>query len=378
MDGMGKHSAKLRRGYTTGSCAAAAAKAAALVLLGGESVSAVELDTPGGQRLTLTVAETHRGEDSVCCAVRKDGGDDPDVTHGLLICAEVSLCASSVTIEGGEGVGRVTQPGLDQPVGAAAINSVPRQMIARAVREAGESWDYAGGFRVLLTIPGGAAVAQKTFNGRMGIEGGLSILGTTGIVEPMSHTALAETIRLEIRQRAALGQKRLLLTPGNYGETFASGGLQLSLTQHVNCANFLGAALDACVEHGVTEILLVGHIGKLVKVGLGMMNTHSAWGDGRMETLVACALEAGAEVPLLRGILSCVTTDAALMLLREAGLLEQTMTKLGARIDRALVHRVGPDGTIGFVCFTKAEGLAGVLCRSANAEELMKHWRKST
>lgn len=378
MSGMGKRLGRLRRGYTTGSCAAAAAKAAALVLLGGASVSFVDLDTPGGQRLTLPVAEIHRGQGSVRCAVRKDGGDDPDVTHGLLICAEVSLCASGVVIDGGEGVGRVTKPGLDQPVGAAAINSVPRQMIARAVREAGDGWDYTGGFRVLLTIPGGEAVAQKTFNGRMGIEGGLSILGTTGIVEPMSHTALAETIRLEIRQRAALGQKRLLLTPGNYGESFASGGLHLDLTQHVNCANFLGAALDACVEHGVTEILLVGHIGKLVKVGIGMMNTHSAWGDGRMETLVACALEAGAEVPLLQSLLTCVTTDAALALLQRAGLLEQTMAKLGERIDRALVHRVGPDSTIGFVCFTKAEGLAGVLCQSANAEELMNHGREST
>lgn len=309
--------------------------------------------------------------------MRKDGGDDPDVTHGLLICAEVSLCAAGVEIEGGEGVGRVTKPGLDQPVGAAAINSVPRRMIAQALSQAGEDWDYPGGFRVRLTIPGGEAAAQKTFNSRLGIEGGLSILGTTGIVEPMSHTALAETIRLEIRQRAALGQKRLLLTPGNYGETFASGGLRLHLTGHVNCANFLGAALDACTEHGVTEILLVGHIGKLVKVGIGMMNTHSAWGDGRMETLVACALEAGAQTPLLRGLLTCVTTDAALALLREAGLLDETMARLGERIDRALVHRVGPASAVGFVCFTKAEGLAGVLCQSANAEALMQHWRES-
>lgn len=366
---------RLDCGYTTGSCAAAAAKAAALMLLGEADLETVSLDTPKGVRLVLGVLDPVRGPDFVRCGVRKDAGDDPDVTHGTGIFAQVRLAPSGICIDGGEGVGRVTKPGLDQPVGAAAINSTPRQMIREVLTQAAAQRGYAGGFSVVISVPGGAELARKTFNPRLGIEGGISILGTTGIVEPMSHQALADTVRVEVRQRAAAGAKAILLTPGNYGETFAAEHLHLALTDHVSCSNFLGEALDACVEQGLRAILVVGHIGKLVKLGIGILNTHSAYGDGRMETLTACALEAGADLGLLRGVLDSVTTDAALALLREAGLLEGTMKVLGTRIGQTLTRRVPADVQVGFLCFTKAEGLAGVLCQSENAERLCSIWR---
>lgn len=367
---------RLRCGYTTGSCAAAAAKAAALMLLTGQPVSTVNLTTPSGIPLTLDVLEEAQDDMSASCAVRKDAGDDPDITDGVRVYASVRKTESGISINGGEGIGRVTKPGLDQPVGAAAINSVPRRMISEEIEAACQQCGYAGGLAVTLSIPGGAALAQRTFNPRMGIEGGLSIIGTTGIVTPMSSQALVDTIRLELRQLATHGIRDVLLTPGNYGEAFARDVLGLSLDAHISCANFIGDAIDAALEEGFTRLLLVGHIGKLVKLGIGVTNTHSSHGDGRIETLIVCALEAGADLPLLHEIMGCVSADAALALLNNAGLLRQTMRILGIRIDECLRRRV-PDGIdIGYVCFTTAEKFGGVLSQSANAAELMRIWRK--
>ena len=348
---------KLRCGYTTGSCAAAAAKAAALMLLSGHPVSSVDLITPGGIALTLDIVDTVSGDKTVCCAVRKDAGDDPDITDGVLVYASVRKKDSGITIDGGEGIGRVTKPGLDQPVGAAAINSVPRRMIAGEVAAACSLCGYTGGIAVTLSIPGGADLARRTFNPRMGIEGGLSVIGTTGIVTPMSSQALVDTLRLV----AARGIRDVLLTPGNYGEAFARDALGLSLDAHISCANFIGDAIDAALEEGFTRLLLVGHIGKLVKLGIGVTNTHSSHGDGRIETLLACVLEAGADLPLLQG----------------AGLLPAAMRILSARIDDCLRRRVPEGVAIGYICFTNAEGFAGILAQSVNATELMQIWRKS-
>lgn len=364
----------LRCGYTTGSCAAAASKAAAIALLTGEAPAAVELMTPKGIGLTIDVVSTTRTEQGATCAVRKDSGDDPDVTNGILIYASVAKTAAGISIDGGTGVGRVTKPGLDQPVGNAAINSTPRRMIREALEQVSRKAGYEGGLDVVISIPEGEALAMKTFNPRMGIVGGISVIGTSGIVEPMSNQALIDTIRLELRQLREAGFDRVLLTPGNYGETFARDELGLRLDAHENCSNFIGSAVDACVEFGFTEILLVGHIGKLVKLGIGIPNTHSQFGDGRMETLTACALEAGGSLALLKNIMNCVTTDAALSCLRQEGLTEQTMAILGRRIEAVLERRVPMGRRIGFVCFTNTP--AEVLCRSENAEELLEFWRK--
>lgn len=368
---------KLRCGYTTGSCAAAAAKAATLMLLTGQTVSSVELMTPKGIALTLDVMDAALRGRVATCAVRKDAGDDPDITDGVLVYASVHKTDGGISIDGGEGVGRVTKPGLDQPVDAAAINSVPRRMIADEVSVICSQCGYAGGIAVTLFIPGGAELARRTFNPRMGITGGLSVIGTTGIVTPMSSQALIDTLRLALRQLAARGCRDVLLTPGNYGEAFARDALHLSLDTHISCANFIGDAIDAALEEGFTRLLLVGHIGKLVKLGIGMTNTHSSHGDGRIETLLACALEAGADLPLLRAMPGCVSTDAALALLNEAGLMQAAMRILSARIDDCLCRRVPDDIDIGYICFTNAEGIAGVLAQSANAADLMQIWRKS-
>lgn len=364
----------LRYGYTTGSCAAAAAKAAAYMLLTGEVIRCISLKTPKGTTLTLDILDAELNSNSACCAVKKDSGDDPDVTNGILVCAHVTKTPHSILIEGGNGVGRVTKPGLDQPVGAAAINSIPRRMIIEGVQEVCDRLGYSGGIAVTISIPEGEALAKRTFNPRMGIEGGISVIGTTGIVEPMSNQALMDTIRLELRQLRSTGTAKVLLTPGNYGERFITDTLKLS-SRPVLCSNFIGETIDAAIELGFTHILLVGHIGKLVKLGIDVTNTHSAFGDGRMETLMACGLEAGANIPLLKGILACVTTDGALELIHNEGLLHQTMAVLEQRIEACLARRI-PDGiTAGYVMFTNAGEYAGVLSQSRNAQELMNLWR---
>lgn len=331
---------KLRCGYTTGTCAAAAAGAAAMWLLQGTAEQQIAVLLPDGERLTIPVQSVSRTENSTICSVVKDSGDDPDVTNGITVCAEVEKITDGIEIVGGEGIGRVTKPGLDQPVGAWAINSVPRSMIAAALYEMAEQSGYTGGLRVTVSVPGGEELAVRTYNPRMGIIGGISIIGTSGIVEPMSNIALVDTIRTEASMRRAEGETRLLLTLGNYSEQFLRLHLPFSSEQAVQCSNFIGDALDIGVSLGFTEILLVGHVGKLVKLGAGIMNTHSAQADGRMETLVTCGVLAGADPAVLRQLPDCVTVDAALTILNEAGCLEAVMSVLTERIYRHLQHRV--------------------------------------
>ena len=216
-----KGTKRLRMGFTTGSCAALAAKAAALTLLTGKAAETVEINTPKGLTVKVPVLELVQTPDAVRCAVKKDAGDDPDITDGALVFAEVTKTdRPNIVLDGGAGVGRVTRPGLNQPVGAAAINDVPRQMIEAAVRTVCDELFYEGGLSIVISVPDGVRLAQKTFNPRLGIEGGISILGTSGIVEPMSAQALIDTIGLELRALAAAGQKRVVLTPGNYGGQF--------------------------------------------------------------------------------------------------------------------------------------------------------------
>ena len=365
----------LRCGYTTGSCAAGASQAAVRMLLTGQKVETVELDTPKGIRLTLEILDAALGEDYARCAVQKDSGDDPDITNGILIYATAEKTEVGIEIDGGDGVGRVTREGLDQPVGAAAINSTPRRMIREQVEAVCAACGYSGGIRIIISIPGGAELARKTFNPRIGIEGGISVIGTTGIVEPMSNAALVDTIRLELNVLSASGAKGVLLCPGNYGQTFARETLGLSMEKQVSTGNYIGDAIEAAVGLGFRRILLVGHIGKLVKLGIGLCNTHSAYGDGRMETLIACALECGGDLELLGTILNCVTTDAALEALAGKDMLRPVMDVLGRRIQACLERRVPVGTEIGFICFTNAEPFKGILVQSANAERLAEEWR---
>ena len=365
-----KEGKKLRFGYTTGSCAAAAAKAAAWMLLTGQIKEEISLITPKGVALTLPVLDITVEENRVSCAIAKDSGDDPDVTNGALICAEVTRReAPGIAIDGGFGVGRVTKKGLDQSVGSAAINSVPRQMIRENLEEILTITDQKCGLNVVISVPEGEKLAKQTFNPRLGIVGGISILGTTGIVEPMSEKALVDTIRVELNQRRASGQNYVLLTPGNYGCDFIRAGLALNAEQAVQSSNFIGKTLDICRELGFRGALLVGHIGKLVKLGGGMMNTHSKYGDCRMEILAAHAGIAGLAPAQIGEILQCVACDDALRIIMDAGCFEKTMTGLTERILFHLRHRAGEDMEVGTILFSKEYGL---LAQSDNAMELIE------
>ncbi|MBQ6551723.1 MAG: cobalamin biosynthesis protein CbiD [Lachnospiraceae bacterium] len=362
-----KDGKKLRFGYTTGTCAAAAAKAAVMLLCTGRAPETVRLVTPKGIELDLQVLEPKLEKSIASCAIKKDSGDDPDVTNGILVYAEVWKSPSpGVTVDGGLGVGRITKPGLKQPVGEAAINPVPREMIRQAAEEALDECGEECGLSVVISVPEGVEIAKRTFNPRLGIEGGISILGTSGIVEPMSEDALIESIELEIRQQHVLGRERLVISPGNYGADFAKEAFGVTEDDIVKCSNYIGRTLDMAVAEGFSEVLLIGHVGKLVKLAGGIMNTHSKEGDGRAEIMAACALKAGADAELCRKILDCVTTDEMLRLMHDAGILEQAMTYMAERIDLYVKHRVKEMIPVGVIVFTEAYGM---LCATPAARE---------
>lgn len=364
-----KDGKRLRLGYTTGSCAAAAAKAAAWMLLTGYRKERIRIDTPKGILLELDVLDICMEADRVSCAVEKDSGDDPDVTNGAHIAAAVSRTdRPGIIIEGGQGVGRVTKRGLDQPVGAAAINSVPRQMIRENLEEVCRTADYHGGLSVVISAPDGELLARKTFNPRLGIVGGISILGTTGIVEPMSEQALVDTIRVELRQRRAAGAEYALLTPGNYGSDFIKDSLRLDPKTAVLTSNFIGESLDICKELGFRGVLLIGHIGKLVKIAGGMFNTHSKYGDCRMDILTAQAACCGISAAGAQELLGCVACDDGLRILQEEGVCGDTLKRLTYQIHKLLDIRVGGELETGAVLFSKVYGLLG---KTPNAEELI-------
>lgn len=345
---------KLRSGFTTGTCAAAAAKAAARMLISGKEAAVVSILTPAGKPADFEVQEisvSGAAKDSaVCCAVRKDAGDDPDVTNGTLVYACVSRVKSAplhvpvyqeqidgicIYITGGAGIGLVTRAGLSCPKGFHAINPAPRRMIASGVSEGlPDGWE--GALLVEISIPEGVTLASKTFNPQLGIEGGISVLGTTGIVNPMSEQALIETIRLDIRVRAAEGRTLLALAPGNYGEAFVRERLGISMSAFVKCSNFVGDAVRMMEEEGIKSVLFAGHLGKLIKVAGGILNTHSRYGDHRMEQLADCALQAGVPVSLADRLLECNTTEEAALLLRERGFLNEVMQIAAVRVKQTL------------------------------------------
>ena len=359
---------KLRCGYTTGSCATAAAQAAAEMLLTRQSVKNSEIITPKGVRLVLPVHRCELSDEKALCSVIKDSGDDPDITNGIEVCAEVSLTQNGIEITSGKGVGKVTKAGLDQPVGEYAINSVPRKMITQALDTVAEMHEYHGGLRVIISVTEGEEIAKKTFNPRIGIVGGISIIGTTGIVEPMSNTAIIETIRTEANIRRAEGKKALLLTVGNYSEKHIFENMPQLSEQCVMCSNFIGDAIDIGITLGFDSILICGHIGKMVKLGSGIMNTHSSYADGRMETLIACGVLAGVENSVLCRLTDCATTDAALDILYENGSARAVLDILTNRIDGYLQARAKDSARIGAVIFSYKNDM---LLKTEYADEII-------
>ena len=369
---------KLRRGYTTGTCAQAATKAAVTMLLGNVSVDQVTVSLPGKEVLTLKIAEAQKEFnkynksnpeiESVSCAVRKDSGDDPDITNGILVYSKVSRIKSGIVLDGGIGVGRVTKPGLDQPVGNAAINRVPRQMILREVEEACEMYGYDGGIKIEISIPQGVELAKKTFNPRLGIEGGISVLGTSGIVEPMSEQALLDTIELEMKVRRAGGKNYLIMAPGNYGLDFLREAYGIQDKDVVKCSNYIGQSMDMAADCKFQGLVLAGHIGKLIKVSGGVMNTHSRQADCRMEVLGVHAAMNDADAAVVREIMDCINTTEAMEILRREKLIEPVMESVMKRIEFFLKNRAGEELEIGVILFSTEDGILG---KSENADELL-------
>jgi cobalt-precorrin-5B (C1)-methyltransferase len=312
-----KFGKKLRTGYTTGSCAAAAAKAAVFMLFSGQEISRMEIDTPKGWKLNLDVQKPYRDELSAGCFVIKDAGDDPDVTDGIEVHARATrIQGQDIVIRGGRGIGTVTRPGLLVPPGEPAINPVPRSMILNEVKKV---LPVGAGVEIEISIPQGAEIARKTFNPKLGIIGGISLLGTTGIVEPMSEEALKDTVALELRCKRAAGDDKVVLVPGSYGERFCEKWLGISPDRFVKISNYLGFALEKCAELGFTSILLAGHLGKLVKPAAGIFYTHSRVSDTRMEILTAYLGVLGMKTEQLREIMNCQTTEEAIKLVDRTG-----------------------------------------------------------
>lgn len=396
----------LRCGYTTGTCAAAASFAAATLFFSGEKCKTVCLQTPKGIVLNIKIEGWEREEKSARCKVQKFAGDDPDVTDGIFIFARVSQhnkgqreesgraekedhsglpedCVNrqgewwytdssqkdmpfSLFLRGGEGVGRVTRKGLSCPKGMWAINPVPRRMIFDQVSLVCKQHHVAGEVYLIIEIPQGREIAKKTFNPRLGILGGISVLGSSGIVEPMSEQALLETIRLEIRQKAAEGNQTILMVLGNYGEKFIAENLNLSPEYAVKCSNFIGNAVEMAANEGIQEILLVGHAGKLIKLAAGIMNTHSSVADARMECLAAYGAACGASREMSAQILACAAVEEALCILeKKEGLLESTMKFVMERIDGQLkkkaetISRCPIPIQTEVVLFTNERGILG-------------------
>ncbi|MCR5399821.1 MAG: cobalt-precorrin-5B (C(1))-methyltransferase CbiD [Lachnospiraceae bacterium] len=361
----------MRHGYTTGSCAAAAAKAAAYMLLSGKRKDNITISTPKGIDYTTAIVDTDITDSEVSCGVIKDSGDDPDITNGIKICARVAYaqnCDTSVIIKGGQGVGTVTSPGLDRPVGDAAINSVPRMMIENEVSQVMDLFDHEGSLEVTIFVPEGEEIAKKTYNERLGIVGGISIIGTSGIVEPMSTKAIKDTIRLEIRQQVAMGHKNIIVSPGNYGLDFIKNRLGYDLDNAVKCSNFIGDTLEMAMTEGAEKLLLVGHMGKLVKLAGGIMNTHSKEADCRMELMTAIFLKAGGSKEGALKILECLNTTQAYEYVKAEKKEKEFARVLMGRCRKYLDAKTCGKLKTECIIFSNEDGIIG---KSEEADELL-------
>lgn len=381
-----KNQKKLRRGITTGTCATAAAYCATKLLVEGVVLDQVSLVTPSKETVSVDVIykkESCSNQKKVF-SVMKDSGDDPDVTNHaeIEVCVEVVseiqdnwFCneKDSIYLCGGTGVGRVTKEGLEQAVGYAAINKVPRSMIFDAVSEIVEANDYKEKLLVTINVPEGEALAKKTFNPMLGIEGGISILGTSGILEPMSEKAIVDTIETLIRQQSKMGKDVLLVTPGNYGQGYVSDYLGLPLTDSIKCSNFVGETIDLAVSYNMKDFLLVGNFGKLVKLASGIMNTHSKVADGRMETICTYAALCGATKEIIHELLSCINTDQALDVLDRYKIKDDVIAQILHQIEFHINRRSTENMRCAAFVFSEKYGFLG---KTKYADEILKRLKQ--
>ena len=363
---------KLRKGFTTGTCATAATAAAISMILNQDIEEKVTVSTANGVEVTMDIKDPSFSEHTASAAVEKDGGDDADATHGLLIYSTVTLLPDSndIEIDGGEGVGRVTQKGLKCDVGMAAINPTPRAMIEKTARQLlGPNC----GAKIIISVPGGEETAKLTYNSRLGIVGGISILGTTGIVNPMSEESWKASITIELTMLYNQGYRSVVLAPGNYGEDFATNVLGIPPHRIVNMSNFVGHVLKEVQRIGFTRVLMVGHMGKFVKVAGGIFSTHSKDSDARMEIIMANLALLGAPVELLEKVDQCITTDAAGTLIEEyhyEEVYQVLVDKMKFRSERLLRNRK-PEVSIDVVTFGTE---AGYLASTQTLEEIAEEW----
>ncbi|SCX80225.1 cobalt-precorrin-5B (C(1))-methyltransferase CbiD [Alkaliphilus peptidifermentans] len=365
-----KNGKKLRYGYTTGSCAAAASKAAAQILLSQHSINNIEIDTPKGWRLMLPVKDIVFDKEKASCSIIKDGGDDPDATTGLSIYSQIKWRRDNIiSIDGGIGVGRVTKKGLPIEVGRAAINPIPLRMIEAEVRQViGEH----RGANIEISVPKGAVIAEKTFNPRMGIIGGISILGTSGIVEPMSEEAFKESLSIEMNLLIEDGITKLVMVPGNYGRDLALDKLHIDNKYIFKFSNFIGYILDDALDKKIEKILLIGHIGKIIKVAGGIFHTHSKVADGRLEILTAHLALMGAAPSELEVIMNSNTTEEAVEWVKKYGY-EEVFTVLAKKITEKSIQRTYGEIQIGTIIFSMEEGILGICPSGKILMEEFKH-----
>lgn len=347
----------LRYGVTTGACAAAAAKAAALTLLN-KPVDRVGVPSPLGIRFEILIKECKKlSDDTAEAYVIKDAGDDIDVTDKLEISATVKLTDDGkITIKGDKGVGIVTKPGLPVPVGEAAINPVPRSMITAAVKEA---LPAGKGAEVVISVPKGEKVAKKTLNAKLGIVGGISVLGTTGVVKPLSLEACRRSLVPQIDVALANGYKRIFLVPGNIGERITKQIFKVPEEAIVQTGDFMGYMLDKAVEKGIKEITILGHPGKLVKLAAGIFNTHHKVADARSEVIAAYAGAVGADSQLINKILQSNTTEEAIAFLKQANLLQQTFDKIAEKVALRANERVKNKAKISVILVSLEGAILG-------------------
>ncbi len=378
---------KLRTGYTTGTCAAAAAKAAAAMLFSGNLIDKIGVTLPagtGGSRKLAAFRITDQELDKTAarCCVVKDAGDDPDVTDRAKICAIVEEKGNGdmdggregcdgrggrgIILTGGEGVGTVTKRGLQVKVGEAAINPVPRRMILDEVKKV---LPDGKDVKITIYVPGGQELSKRTMNRKLGIVGGISILGTTGIVEPRSKEAFKASLLPQIDVAMANGFDEVVLTPGNIGERNAiSCGIPENAV--IQMANFVGFMLEACADKGIKKALLFGHIGKLCKLAGGMLDTHSSKGDNRLEVIVSHARKLGANKDILELITDANTTETALEILQENGLGSNVFDSIARSASIKAFGHTGGRLVVG----TALLSLSGEVVGRYNIEEL--RWAK--
>lgn len=367
---------KYRRGYTTGSCAAAAAKASTYMLFTKEEIEHINIDTPKGISLTLKVENRELGNNYAICSIEKDGGDDIDATHTMDIFAKAELVdkeSEELIVTGGLGIGVVTKKGLSVEVGKHAINPVPMKMIRNEVKKVLKEKNISlNGQSLKITIfaPKGEEVAKKTFNPRLGIVGGISILGTTGIVEPMSEEGWKKSLSIELAMKREQGMDKIILVPGNHGEQFIKENLGIDINNCVRMSNFVGYMLSEAKRLGFKKILMAGHIGKFIKISAGIFNTHSKICDARNEIMVANLALMGANLDFLKQINECITAEGAVEIIDKSKYTE-IYNVLCNKCRERVQEYLNEDIQVEVYMFRMDKSLLG---KSTNADLLMEEF----